>query len=138
MSTPDQRIRVAVADDNPEISRTLVELLEPEFCVAAVFFSGTSVLHDIHKVNPDVLVLDIALGDVDGFQVAEQLAKRRSPSRIVFLTVHESTDFVRAAFDLGAWGYVFKSRLSTDLSKAIRCVMQGKHFVPIAGERSLI
>lgn len=125
-----QRTRIAIADDNPEISRILVEVLEPEFSVEGIFFSGSSVLQGLHLYDPDLLILDISLGDLSGFEVAARLAKLNSRTKIIFLTVHENVDFIRAAFDLGAWGYVFKSNLSTDLPKAIRNVGRGKRFVP--------
>ncbi len=125
-----QRIRVAVADDSPEITRILVDILEPDFRIVGMFFSGTSVLQGIENLHPDVLILDISLGDLSGFEVIEELRKQNSPTKIIFLTVHEKLEFVRAAFDLGAWGYVFKSRVSLDLAKAIRAVFRGKRFFP--------
>ncbi len=125
-----QRIRVAVADDNPEITRILVDILEPDFRIVGMFFTGTSVLQEIQSLHPDVLILDISLGDLSGFQVVEELQKLNSPTKIIFLTVHEQLEFIRAAFDLGAWGYVFKSRVSVDLAKAIRAVFRGKRFFP--------
>jgi DNA-binding NarL/FixJ family response regulator len=125
-----QRIRVAVADDNPEITRILVDILEPDFRIVGMFFTGASVLQGIENLHPDVLILDISLGDLSGFEVVEELRKQNSPTKIIFLTVHEKLEFVRAAFDLGASGYVFKSRVSVDLAKAIRTVFRGKRFFP--------
>ena len=96
-----QRIRVAVADDSPEITRILVDILEPDFRIVGMFFSGASVLQGIENLHPDVLILDISLGDLSGFEVIEELRKQNSPTKIIFLTVHEKLEFVRAAFDRG-------------------------------------
>jgi DNA-binding NarL/FixJ family response regulator len=69
--------------------------------------------------KPDIILLDVDLGDISGFRVAEQLRNSGCPARIVFLSVHESIDFVRAAKDLGAAGYVFKSQITRDLVKTL-------------------
>ena len=69
--------------------------------------------------KPDVILLDVDLGDISGFRVAEQLKSSGCPARIVFLSVHESIDFIRAAQDLGAAGYVFKSQITRDLVKTL-------------------
>ena len=75
--------------------------------------------------HPDLIILDISLGDMTGFEVARRLKKSGNTAKIIFLTVHEDIDFVRAAFDLGASGYVFKSRISSDLITAIDTVLCG-------------
>ena len=56
------------------------------------------------------------------------MKKSGCPAKIIFLTVHENIDFIRAAFDLDASGYVFKSRISSDLVDAINRVCEGGHF----------
>ncbi len=76
-------------------------------------------------------MLDISLGDMTGFEVARRLREMNCPARIVFLTVHESPDFVRAAVALGASGYVFKSRASSDLKDAINAAARGEEFLPV-------
>jgi DNA-binding NarL/FixJ family response regulator len=125
-----QRIRVAVAENNPEITRILVDILEPDFNIVGMFFTGMSALQEVQGLNPDVFILDISLGDLSGFEVVEALRQQNSSTKVVFLTVHENLEFIRAAFDLGARGYVFKSRMSLDLAKAIRAVSRGKRFFP--------
>jgi DNA-binding NarL/FixJ family response regulator len=58
------------------------------------------------------------------------------PARIIFLSLHENADFVRAAFDLGAAGYVFKSQISSDLLNALDAVSHGGRFVPNSSSAS--
>jgi DNA-binding NarL/FixJ family response regulator len=58
--------------------------------------------------------MDVDLGDMSGFLVAEQLKSTDCSAKIVFLSIHESMDFIRASQDLGAAGYVFKSHLRPD------------------------
>lgn len=112
-------IRLLLADDNLEILETLADMLQPAYLVVAALSDGASVLEQAPNLNPDLIILDISLGDIAGFEIARRLKKAGAAAKIIFLTVHENIDFVRAAFDLGADGYVYKSRISSDLIDAI-------------------
>jgi DNA-binding NarL/FixJ family response regulator len=120
-----------LADDNPALLETLIEMLEPSYRVAAALCNGASVLERVSALRPDLVILDISLGDVTGFEVARRLKDIACPAKIIFLSVHEDVDFVNAAFGLGACGYVFKSRITSDLTKAIDIVFNGGQFASI-------
>jgi DNA-binding NarL/FixJ family response regulator len=128
----DTKIVVApallLADDNPALLSTLVQMLQAEYKVVAALPNGTSVLDNIAVLRPDIVILDISLGDMTGFEVARRLQRDRCSAKIIFLTVHEDPDFVNAAFDIGARGYVFKSRVTEDLTRAISTVSEGGRF----------
>ena len=117
-----------LADDNPALLANVVEMLQAEYRVVAALSSGASVLEEIGLLSPDIAILDISLGDLTGFEVAKCLRARGHRVKIIFLTVHEDIDFVSAAFDIGASGYVFKSRVIEDLTKAIEIVFNGGRF----------
>jgi DNA-binding NarL/FixJ family response regulator len=117
-----------LADDNPGLLTTLVDMLQTEYKVVAALPNGTSVLDQVAFLSPDVVILDVSLGDLTGFEVARRLKDSGCPAKIIFLTVHEDVDFVNAAFDLGAFGYVFKSRVTEDLTRAIDIVFSGGRF----------
>jgi DNA-binding NarL/FixJ family response regulator len=121
-----------LADDNPALLATLVEMLQTGYRVVAALPNGTSVLDGVAMRSPDIVILDISLGDLTGFDVARRLKDSGCPAKIIFLTVHEDIDFVSAAFDIGASGYVFKSRVTEDLTKAIDIVFTGGRFASIA------
>ena len=121
-------IRLLLADDNLEILDALVDMLQPAYVIAATLSSGASVLAQAPSLNPDLIILDISLGDMAGFEVARRLKKAGVQAKVMFLTVHENIDFVRAAFDVGAVGYVFKSRISSDLIDAIDTIYAGGRF----------
>lgn len=123
-------IRLLLADDNPAMLEALVDTLHQTYEIAAALPDGVSVLQQFASLNPDLIILDISLGDMTGFEVAKRLKKSGCTAKIIFLTVQENIDFVSAAFDLGASGYVFKSRISSDLSEAIDVVSRGGQFVP--------
>ena len=120
-----------LADDNRALLETLIEMLEPAYRVAAALCNGASVLEKVAALGPDLVILDISLGDLTGFEVAKRLKDTGCPAKIIFLSVHEDIDFVNAAFELGACGYVFKSRITTDLTKAIDTVLNGGQFASI-------
>ena len=104
-------------------------MLEPEYRTLASLSNGVSVLDRIHLLSPDILLLDISLGHLSGFDVAKCLRDRHTPAKIIFLSIHEDIESVTAAFDIGAFGYVFKSRVAEDLRKAIAIVWTGGRFV---------
>ncbi len=121
-------IRLVLADDNPEVLETLLDLLQPRYEVVGALSDGTSLLEQVSALQPDIILLDISLPDMTGFDVLRRLRKSNSSAKIIFLTVHENIDFVHAAFDLDAAGYVFKSRISSDLIEAIDATSNGGRF----------
>ena len=121
--------RIMLADDNPEILETVSEILKHDCFILESVLDGQSVLRDALTLRPDVIVLDISLGDLTGIEVARHLRDMGCKAKIIFLTVHENPDFIRAAFEAGASGYVFKSALGTDLIEAIEAVNAGETFI---------
>ncbi len=120
--------RLLLVDDNPEILETLIDMLQPIYVVAAALSDGRSVLEQASALNPDLIILDISLRDMTGFEVVKRLKRAGTSAKVIFLTVHENIDFVRAAFELGAAGYVFKSRIGSDLFEAIDTITAGGQF----------
>lgn len=127
-----ERVRVLLADDNPAILEVVKHLLQKDFQIVGALDQALAVVRDAPQINPDVLILDISMGELNGFEITRQLRKEKCVSKIIFLTVHEELEFIRAAFDAGASGYVFKSRMNTDLTTAINAVQAGRVFLPRA------
>jgi len=119
---------ILLADDNPSMLEIIIDILGKKYTVVAALLNGASVLDQIDALRPDVAILDVSLGDMSGFEVAKRLGGRGCPAKIIFLTVHEAIDFVSEAFNIGASGYVFKSRVAEDLTKAIDVVINGGRF----------
>lgn len=124
--------RLVLVDDNPAMLQTLLELLQEDFSIVGTFSRGASVLAEAANLKPDIILLDISLGDMTGIHVAKRLISSGCGARIVFLSVHENADFVRSAFDIGAAGYVFKSQISADLVNALETVSRGARFDPLS------
>lgn len=81
------------------------------------------------RLRPDVIILDISMGDVSGIDIAQDLRDSGCRAKIIFLTVHEDSDFLNAGIGAGGSAYVVKSRLNQDLFSAINAVLSNKLFV---------
>jgi DNA-binding NarL/FixJ family response regulator len=132
------RVRILLADDHPDMLAVVANLLGTSFDVIGMVGDGESLLDAAADLQPDVLVLDISMPLLTGIEAAQRLKKCGNTARIVFLTVHEDPDFVRASLATGAFGYVVKPRVATDLVVAIREAVAGRIFIsPPLSKQSL-
>ena len=121
--------RLLIVDDNPAFLSQLTQLLPCEFEVVATLTDGAGLRNAMLEHRPDIIVLDIRLPPVSGLVLASQLRDAGCSAKIVFLTVHDDPDYVRAAFAAGAIGYVLKTRLSLDIVLALRAALQSERFI---------
>jgi DNA-binding NarL/FixJ family response regulator len=110
-------------DDCPKMLNVLVEIVEPEFKIIGTLVSARFAIEKAKELQPDIILLDIDLGDMNGFSVAEQLRDSGCRAKIVFLSAHENVEFTKAAQALGADGYVFKSQIVRKLLTTLRKVV---------------
>lgn len=122
-------VRILLADDSPSMLQAARLILEPEFQIVGTVDDGEAVLEAMQSLEPDVLILDISMGLMNGLEAARLLTRTGSKAKIVFLTVHKDQEFVEEAFSAGAMGYVIKPRLGTDLLIAVREALMGHTFV---------
>jgi len=129
MQVAMDRIRVLLADDHPRILSRLTDLLEPEFKVVAVVGDGQSLVETAESLQPDLIITDISMPILSGIEATKNIMQGTPRTKIIFLTVHTNPDYVQEALELGAVGYVFKSRLVSDLQLAIGEVLEGRTYV---------
>ncbi len=129
MRAAADRTRVLLADDHPRILSRLTDLLEPEFKVIAVVGDGQSLIEMAESLQPDLIITDISMPILSGIEAARKIMQSTPQAKIIFLTVHADPDYVREALELGAVGYVVKSRLVSDLQLAIGEVLEGRTYV---------
>jgi DNA-binding NarL/FixJ family response regulator len=122
-------MRLVIADDHAAVLETVARLLAPDFDIIASADTGSTALEAIVRLHPDCAVLDISMHDFSGIEVAKRLKASGSNAKIVFLTVHEDSDFVEEAVAVGAIGYVVKSRLASDLQPALKSALLGDLFI---------
>ena len=123
------RTRVLVADDHRAMLDTLVRLLSHEFEVVAAVPDGLAAVTQAEDLEPDLLVLDIAMPGLNGIAAAAHLKQRGSTAKIVFVTNMRDHEFMQESLALGQVGFVVKDRLVADLLPAIHNVLAGKTFV---------
>lgn len=123
------RPRVVLADDHREMLLRVTALLAAEFTVVAAVSDGEALVDAEANLHPDLLVIDITMPGISGLEAAAVVRQRGSQVPIVFLSVHEEPEFVLAARQAGALGYVSKVRLASDLIPAVRAVLAGRRFV---------
>jgi DNA-binding NarL/FixJ family response regulator len=123
------KIRVVLADDHQQMLAKVCQTLGQQFEVVGAVGDGRQAVDVVLTLNPDVLVIDISMPILNGFQAAKRLQMAGCRTKIIFLTIHEGRDFLDAAFSAGAFGYVNKSRLSTDVIPAIHEAMLGRTFI---------
>ncbi len=117
-----------VAEDHAIVRTSVVRLLAQHYDVVGTVSDGQALLEATQTLQPDVLVVDLSLPLISGIEAASILQRTERPSKIVLLTVHNDPDFVRAARDAGALGYVLKQQMNTDLPEAIEKANAGEYF----------
>lgn len=122
---------ILLADDNAFILDHVRQMLERDgqFNIVASIKDAAAIVRETARLKPDIIVLDISMGEVNGIDIATELRDSGIRTKIVFLTVHDDSESVNAAMGAGGSAYVIKTRLSTDLSSAIRAALAGKLFV---------
>ena len=122
-------VRVLLADDHVQLLGELKVQLGAVFEVVGAVENGEQAVNAALRLSPDVLVLDISMPVMNGFQAAERLRDLKCKTKIVILTTYEDRDYINAAFSAGASAYVVKRHFGTDLVIAIRQVIHGNTFV---------
>lgn len=121
-------VRVLLVDDFKPFRRFICSTLSEraDLQVIGEASDGLEAVQMAGELKPDLIVLDIALPTLDGFEAAQKLAPE---SKIIFMSQESSPDIVQEAFNLGGRGYVVKTRAANDLLAAIEAVLEGRQFV---------
>ena len=123
--------KIMIADDHSMIREGLKNLLEldGDIQVIAEAVDGEDCLEKLQLVKPDVLLLDINMPKKNGLEVLKSLKSRRSKLKVLVLTVHNETEYLMKAVDIGVNGYVLKDSESAELKKAIFTVADGETYI---------
>ena len=126
---PGNRRRILLADDHPLMLERVTAYLQSTFDVVGVAHNGIEMVEGAMRLNPDIIVADISMPELDGIEAARRLRNMGATATIVFLTIHEGPEFVEACLAEGALGYVVKSQMKRDLIPAINAALSGQCFV---------
>ena len=121
-------IRIVLADDHPIMRDGLRGLLErePDLAVVGEAEGGAEALRLVFALVPDVLILDMALPDLGGVEVARQLRAAGSPVRVLGLSAHDDAGYIRSLLESGAGGYLTKDEARERIVEAVRGVARGE------------
>lgn len=124
-------ISIMITDDHSMIREGLKSLLEldDDIKVIAEAVDGRDCLDKLDVYKPDVLLLDINMPNMNGLEVLKELKARKSKVKVLVLTVHNETEYLMKAVDIGINGYVLKDSESAELKKAIRAIMDGETYI---------
>jgi DNA-binding NarL/FixJ family response regulator len=124
-----KRPRVLLADDHRFLREAISQLLEPQCHVVGAVADGRALLEAAKELRPDVVVLDIAMPNLNGLDAARQLKRLMPTVKVIFLTVSEDPDLAAEAFRVGASGFLLKNSAASELFQAIQEVLQGRSYV---------
>lgn len=122
-------IRIVLADDHRLFLDALKKFLEPEFQVVGTFEDGLALVNEAPSLNPDLIVLDIGMPQMNGLNAGRRLKEAMPRTRLIYLTMNMDRDIAAEAFRLGASGYVVKSSAGTELVQAIRQTMANRLYI---------
>ena len=122
--------RVLLVDDHRAVLERVSEILSDDFDLAGLATDGRQGVDTAAQSDPDVIVLDINMPVMDGFQTFRALERAGSRAPVVFLSMVDDDEHVNEAFRCGGRGYVLKSRIMRDLPSALNHALLGRTFVP--------
>ncbi len=133
-------IRVMLADDHLLVRAGLRKLLEsiPHVEVVAEADDGLALVTLAAQLQPDVVLMDIAMPGLNGLEATGRLQKALPNTRVLILSMHQNEEYVRQALRHGAAGYLLKDAAPAELELAIRAVLRGETFLSPAVSKGVL
>jgi len=124
-------IRLLLVDDHELARRGIRSALSgtPDIDIVGETADGEEAVNRADELHPDIVLLDISLPGISGFDAARSIRKVSPESRIIFVSQHDSITIAKDALNVGAFGYVVKSDAGRDLLAAIKAAQEGRTFV---------
>ena len=123
-------LRILVADDHEVVRRGLCSLLEsqPGWQVCGEASDGRDVLKKVGELKPDIVVVDVAMPNLNGLEATRQILKTNPKAKVLVLTLHDSDRLIHEVLSAGASGFVLKSDAARDLVAAVEALRQNKTY----------
>jgi len=123
------RARILMADDHTLVLEGIRKLLESEFDLVGTAEDGYALLQAAEQLRPDVILMDISMPLLNGIEACRQVVESMPEVRVIFLTMHTDVVYVEESFRVGGAGYLLKRSAASELTAAIRVVMDGERYV---------
>lgn len=124
--------KILLVDDHPIVGASTKSVLEVEqnIDVIGVVYSAEELFKFLESNTPDILILDVSLPDIDGFEICKRLKKAQLNIDVIIYTMHNIPRFIEYFYDSGAKGFVLKSGEFGELVHAISTVVNGERYFP--------
>jgi two-component system, NarL family, response regulator NreC len=124
-------INIFLADDHQIVRKGIKAILsiEPDFQIVGEAGDGIETVKLVEELRPDILILDLMMGGINGLEVTRQLTKKTPKTGIVVLSMHSNEAYVLEALRSGAMAYILKDNTTEDLVHAIREVAAGRRYL---------
>src|SRR3979411_255337 len=126
---PRHRARLLIADDHTLLAEACKNLLEPEVDVVGIADNGRALLQLASELKPEIVILDIAMPQLNGLDAGKQIKHLLPATKLVFLTMNMSPEVAAEAFRSGASAYVVKSSAASDLVLAVRAALRSETYL---------
>lgn len=132
-----RRTRILIVDDHPVIRVGLRAAIQqdPRLEVVAEASTGEAAIHDVERLDPDIVIIDLNLPQMNGIAAVRHIRQSNSRARILVLTAHNAEDLFHASLDAGANGYLLKESAFSEIVAAAHAVCAGGCYVtrPMTG-----
>lgn len=124
-------IRIVLVDDHALVRQGFRRILEddPDLQVAGEAGNGLDAIALVKKTDPDVVVMDMAMPEMNGLHATMELVKQRPGTKVLILSMYSDEQYVRNALDAGAKGYILKNAIENDLVRAVKAVAAGEQYL---------
>ncbi|MBC7345867.1 MAG: response regulator transcription factor [Clostridia bacterium] len=124
-------VRVMVVDDHPMVREGLVAMLSPykDIELVATCADGREAVAAAQSTNPDVILMDIKMGGLNGFETTKLILSERPATKVIFLTIFEDAESIRQALQAGGSGYILKQVTQDKLAEAIHRAYRGEKVI---------
>lgn len=132
-------IRVLLADDHAVVRAGLKAVLgaAKDIQVVGEASNGREAVDMVQRLDPDVVVMDLSMGEMDGSTATKELVKRGARAKVLVLTMHPEDDYLVPLLEAGAAGYLIKNAADRELVDAVRAVAHGDLYVQPSAARAL-
>jgi len=134
------KVRVLLADDHTILRAGLKMMLnaQPDIEVIGEASDGRQAVLEAQRLQPDVIIMDITMPEVNGIEATRQVKKLQPDVRVLVLTMHENEEYLFQMLRAGAAGYMLKEAADTELISAIRVVSSGRFYLSPSAQSMMV
>ena len=124
-------IEIVIADDHTIVRQGLRKLLEEEdsLKITGEAMNGREAVRIVRKLKPQIVIMDIAMPVLNGIEAARQIKQSTLKTKVIILSMHDHTRYIRELLSIGVSGYLLKNAVSNDIIKAINAAVKGETFL---------